>query len=274
MFMKKRIVIAILSITLCLSITACSNNGSSQTKSAESKTQDDESLSSVEKIQEAISLDFKDAQVSEGIVMDGSVLYVTVGEDEDPEKLGNLIEEFVNEPWFNYDYILFSQYVDNYFAVSTLMKCDDYQVNYHIWFDNDGKILGDYSEGSENGNVETAALTETVTQETQASETEPSVSSVPSIEQTNALNRAKRYLNSSAFSYNGLIEQLEYEGYSNESAVYAVDNCGADWNEQAAKKARRYLDTTSFSRSGLIDQLLYEGFTQEQAEYGVTAVGY
>lgn len=272
--MKKRIVIAILSITLCLSITACSNNGSSQTKSAESKTQDDEALSSVEKIQEAILSDFKDTQVSEGIVMDGSVLYLTVGEDEDSEKLGNLIGELANEPWFNYDYILFSQYVDNYFAASTLIKCDDHQINYHIWFDNDGKILGDYSEGSENGNVETAALTETVTQETQASETEPSVSSVPSIEQTNALNRAKRYLNSSAFSYNGLIEQLEYEGYSNESAVYAVDNCGADWNEQAAKKARRYLDTTSFSRSGLIDQLLYEGFTQEQAEYGVTAVGY
>lgn len=38
------------------------------------------------------------------------------------------------------------------------------------------------------------------------------------------------------FSYTGLIEQLEYEQYSHDDAVYAADNCGADWNEQAAKK--------------------------------------
>ena len=85
---------------------------------------------------------------------------------------------------------------------------------------------------------------------------------------------AKRYLDYTAFSYSGLIEQLEYEGYSTEEATYAVDNCGADWNEQAALKAQDYLDYASFSRSGLIDQLLFEGFTSEQAEYGVTAVGY
>lgn len=67
---------------------------------------------------------------------------------------------------------------------------------------------------------------------------------------------------------------MEYEGFSNEAATYAADNCGADWNEQAAQKAQDYMDFSSFSRSGLIDQLLYEGFTQEQAEYGVSAVGY
>ena len=53
-----------------------------------------------------------------------------------------------------------------------------------------------------------------------------------------------------------------------------LDNCGADWNEQAAKSAKSYLDFSSFSRSGLIKQLEYEGFTAEQAEYGATAVGY
>lgn len=77
-----------------------------------------------------------------------------------------------------------------------------------------------------------------------------------------------------AFSYKGLVEQLEYEGYSNEEATYAVDNCGANWNEQAAKKAESYMSYMSFSRSGLIEQLEYEGFTSKQAEYGVTAVGY
>lgn len=92
--------------------------------------------------------------------------------------------------------------------------------------------------------------------------------------QKNALSKANDYLRFMPFSYSGLIEQLEYEGYSTEEATYAVDNCGANWNEQAAKKAQEYLNIMSFSRQGLIDQLKYEGFTQEQAEYGVSAVGY
>lgn len=92
--------------------------------------------------------------------------------------------------------------------------------------------------------------------------------------QQNALWSALQYLNTMAFSKSGLIDQLEYEGYSTEEATYAVENCGADWNEQAAKSAQNYINTMSFSRSGLIDQLIYEGFTREQAEYGVSTVGY
>lgn len=99
-------------------------------------------------------------------------------------------------------------------------------------------------------------------------------SSAVSLEYQNALSKARDYLDYSAFSYNGLINQLEYEQFSAESATYAADNCGADWNEQAAKKAQDYLDFSSFSRQSLIDQLVYDGFAQEQAEYGVTAVGY
>lgn len=95
-----------------------------------------------------------------------------------------------------------------------------------------------------------------------------------SLGEKNALNRAKQYLNYTAFSYEGLIDQLEYEGYTNAEAKFGADNCGADWNEQAAKCAQQYMDYTSFSRSGLIDQLEYEGFTKEQAEYGAKAVGY
>ena len=90
----------------------------------------------------------------------------------------------------------------------------------------------------------------------------------------NALAKANDYLSFMAFSHSGLIEQLEFEGYTTEEATFAADNCGADWKEQAAKKAQDYLDTMSFSREGLIDQLKYEGFTQKQAEYGVAAVGY
>lgn len=90
----------------------------------------------------------------------------------------------------------------------------------------------------------------------------------------NALSTAKSYLNSIAFSYSGLIDQLEYEGYSHEEAVYGADNCGADWYEQAAKSAESYLNTMSFSRSGLIEQLEYEGFTHDQAVYGAEQNGY
>ena len=93
------------------------------------------------------------------------------------------------------------------------------------------------------------------------------------ISQSNALKSAKSYLEYSSFSNNGLIEQLEYEKYSHEDAVYAADNCGADWNEQAAKSAESYLAYSSFSRDSLIEQLEYEGFTHEQAVYGVEQNG-
>ncbi|HJA42185.1 MAG TPA: Ltp family lipoprotein [Firmicutes bacterium] len=91
--------------------------------------------------------------------------------------------------------------------------------------------------------------------------------------QENALASAKNYLEFSPFSYDGLIKQLEFEQYSHEDAVFAADNCGADWNEQAVKAAQNYLDTMSFSRDALIDQLKFEGFTDQQATYGVDKVG-
>lgn len=87
-------------------------------------------------------------------------------------------------------------------------------------------------------------------------------------EQENALSRAISYLDTMAFSKSGLIAQLEFEEYSHEDAVFAVDNCGADWNEQAVLKAKSYLETLPFSYSGLVDQLKYEGFTNSEATHG------
>lgn len=95
-----------------------------------------------------------------------------------------------------------------------------------------------------------------------------------SLGQENALQTAKDYLDILSFSYSGLVDQLEYEGYTHEEAVYAADNCGADWNQQAAFQAKSYLDIMNFSRQELIEQLEYDGFTSEQAEYGVKAAGY
>jgi hypothetical protein len=93
------------------------------------------------------------------------------------------------------------------------------------------------------------------------------------VSQSNAREKAASYLEFSAFSREGLIEQLEYEGFSQADAEYAADAVGADWNEQAALKAQQYLDVSAFSRKGLIEQLEYEGFTKAQATYGADAVG-
>ena len=91
-----------------------------------------------------------------------------------------------------------------------------------------------------------------------------------STERASALQMAHDYLRSSAFSRTGLIEQLEYEGFSEGDATYAVDNCGADWKAQAALMAKQYRKSSVFSHNGLVGQLEYEGFTHEQAEYGAT----
>ena len=91
--------------------------------------------------------------------------------------------------------------------------------------------------------------------------------------QKNVLKKAASYLSFSSFSYKGLIEQLEYEQFTHDEAVYAVDNCGADWFEQAAKKARSYLSYSSFSYKGLIEQLEYEGFTHDEAVHAVDNCG-
>lgn len=146
----------------------------------------------------------------------------------------------------------------------------------------------DNTESSTDDSQSTAQSQTTTTEPTDAEskdaqQTEPTAAPVEEPEepadtmtmgQKNALGSAESYLSFTAFSRSGLISQLEFEGYSTEDATFAADNCGADWNEQAAKSAESYLEMSSFSRQGLIDQLLFEGFTQEQAEYGVTAAGY
>jgi hypothetical protein len=75
------------------------------------------------------------------------------------------------------------------------------------------------------------------------------------------------------FSRSGLIEQLQFEGYSADAATTAVDSLGVDWFAEAAESAQTYIDMMGFSRSGLVEQLMFEGFTAEEAEHGATAVG-
>ncbi len=99
-------------------------------------------------------------------------------------------------------------------------------------------------------------------------------SSTATTGEKNALKSAKSYIEHSDFSRQGLIEQLEFEGYTSSEAVYGADNCGADWYAEAAGSAAGYLEFSSFSRTGLIEQLEFEGFTHDQAVYGVEQNGY
>ncbi|KZE37935.1 Ltp family lipoprotein [Microbacterium sp. T32] len=97
---------------------------------------------------------------------------------------------------------------------------------------------------------------------------------VGTLSQRNAVAKAREYLNVMSFSRQGLIGQLEYEGFPTADAEYGVDTVAPDWNQQAAAKANEYLRNMSFSRQGLYDQLIFEKFTPEQADYAVAAVGF
>ena len=101
----------------------------------------------------------------------------------------------------------------------------------------------------------------------------PTPASVTSVAQQNAVRMASDYLRFMAFSRQGLINQLVFEGFSADVAATAVDSLNVDWFEEAAQMAESYLEYMAFSRQGLIDQLVFEGFSIEQAVYGVTAVG-
>ncbi|MDD3369235.1 MAG: Ltp family lipoprotein [Lachnospiraceae bacterium] len=93
------------------------------------------------------------------------------------------------------------------------------------------------------------------------------------LEEQNALAKALSYLSHSAFSRSGLIEQLQYNEFSLEASTYAVDNCNANWTEQAVEKAKSYISHSVFSRSGLISQLEYNGFSNEDATYAADNIG-
>lgn len=95
----------------------------------------------------------------------------------------------------------------------------------------------------------------------------------------NALGAAQDYLDYSAFSRQGLIDQLSSEygsGFKVEDATWAVGQLHVDWKEQAVRSAKDYLNYTHFSRQGLIDQLSSPygaQFTLEEATYAVNKLG-
>ena len=95
-----------------------------------------------------------------------------------------------------------------------------------------------------------------------------------SLGRQNAIKSAQSYLRISSFSRKGLVDQLRYEGYSNDEAVFAVDYLEPDFYAEAAEAAASYMRISSFSKKGLYDQLIFSGFTEDEATYGVASVGY
>ena len=58
------------------------------------------------------------------------------------------------------------------------------------------------------------------------------------VSQEQAVAKAESYLELTAFSRKGLIEQLRFEQFSKADATFAVDHITVNWKEQAAKKAQ------------------------------------
>lgn len=274
--MKKRFIILSL---LVLSLTACSN-GVSQSdydslkadyenlkgkyEEALEKIEDNTSQSSgnssklLNKVANYTQSNVEGTTVTEAQIGTNKLLYIT--STSDSEDISNQVGELLLQDWFDYDYVLWT-------------RCHNYEPIFTVWYEKDTNSLLSNFWINDTGSSSSTSPAKKSTDSGNKADSKTSSDNI-SLGQKNALKSARDYLNYSAFSYSGLIDQLEYEGFSTEEATYAADHCGADWNEQAAKSAKEYLNYSSFSRSGLIDQLEYEGFTNEQAKYGVAAVGY
>lgn len=164
---------------------------------------------------------------------------------------------------------------------SYLFGCDSKGIGFYVFFNMGSSAVTDANmsvrdELFDNTSFSPSEALDAIhaANSTDSTSNENEGSASPTLGESNALSMANSYLDTMPFSHDGLVKQLEYEGFSKDESTYAADNCGADWNEQAAQMAQRYIDTMSFSRSGLIEQLQHEGFTSEQAEYGVSSVGY
>jgi len=135
------------------------------------------------------------------------------------------------------------------------------------------EVAGDVEAKDPIAKVEEEATEEVEEPVVEETPEEPKVEDSLTVSQKNAIRKAEDYLDYTAFSKSGLVEQLEYEGFSNEEATFASENIEVNWREQAVLKAEDYLNYSAFSRSGLIDQLLYDGHSQEDANYAVDQVG-
>ncbi len=90
--------------------------------------------------------------------------------------------------------------------------------------------------------------------------------------QKSALLKSIDYLTYIGYSQDGLISILEYEKFEHDDAVFAAENCKADWKEQALIAAKHFLATGGFSKTHLQEMLEFEGFSDEAVKYAMNNV--
>jgi len=140
-----------------------------------------------------------------------------------------------------------------------------------------GAVMGIGEDETTDNNSQTVAEDVDTTEDETYLEEEDSLPDM-TVAQENAYESALSYIDFSAFSKQGLIDQLSSEageGYDLADAEFAVnlleENGDVDWNEQAYLSAMSYLEYDNYSKSGLIEQLeseYGEQFTHDQAVYG------
>lgn len=146
-----------------------------------------------------------------------------------------------------------------------------------VWFDTNkinGKISDEYSDTIAKGNFVSQSISaNTVAHEGDKLTVVYSLGKEPSIEEKNALKKAETYSKTMHMSKQGIYNQLtsSVEGFTKQSAQYAIENIDADWNANALAKAKTYQQTMNMSKQGVFNQLTssVEGFTKEEAQYAI-----
>ena len=90
-----------------------------------------------------------------------------------------------------------------------------------------------------------------------------------------ALETAEKLTKELPMSREDLVQWLrEYEGFSKQTAEFAADGCGADWNAQAVRSAQERMGYEHYSYDNLVKILQeYGKFTEEQAIFGAENCG-
>ena len=93
-------------------------------------------------------------------------------------------------------------------------------------------------------------------------------------EKEQALDMARWYLADSEgivfYSHDGMIKLMEINGFSHDAAVYAADNCGADWYEMVWGELNAHWSAENFYPQDAISNLQLRGFSYDEAIYAVT----
>jgi hypothetical protein len=75
------------------------------------------------------------------------------------------------------------------------------------------------------------------------------------------------YLSGIYMSRLGLIDQLEWEGFSTDEATYGTDSTGADWYSQAYGKAVELM-AEGYTEQEAYEYLLNDYYAEDEAWFG------